>query len=329
VDNGDEAAVARWSAALACLGAAPLAEAPAAGEAPWQAWTLARRTLLNPGSLGAPLYEVRLEGHAAGWLPGALIEIETRHADAVVQDWLERTGLDGDALVGERTLRALLAMHELPDAGHPFASARECAAMLKPLAPRRYSVASLPADGAVELLVRQVRHEQGLGLASGWLTAHAAPGSAVRARLLANPGFAPVAADVPCIYIGNGSGLAGLRGHLRARIAAGQRRNWLLFGERQRAFDGLCAEELQRWADAGFLPECDLVYSRDGDGYVQDRLRARGGLLRAWIADGAVFFVCGSLQGMAGGVDAALAGLLGRDTVELLAAEGRIRRDVY
>jgi hypothetical protein len=32
---------------------------------------------------------------------------------------------------------------------------------------------------------------------------------------------------------------------------------------------------------------------------------------------------------MAGGVDAALAGLLGRDTVELLAAEGRIRRDVY
>ncbi|MUI16111.1 nitric oxide synthase [Massilia dura] len=329
VDNGDEAAVARWSSALACLGAAPLAAAPAAETAPWRSWTLTQRTLLNPGSLGGPLFEVRLQGRAAGWLPGALVEIEARHAEDVVQDWLARTGMDGDAAIGDGTLAGLLAASELPDASHPFASAGECAAVLKPLAPRRYSVASLPADGAVELLVRQVHHEQGLGLASGWLTAHAMPGTEVRGRLLANPGFAPVDADVPCIYIGNGSGLAGLRGHLRARVAAGRRRNWLLFGERQRAFDSLCAGELRQWAADGFLPELDLVFSRDGEGYVQDRLRERGELLRAWIADGAVLYVCGSLQGMAGGVDAALARLLGRDTVELLAAEGRIRRDVY
>lgn len=328
VDNGDEAAVARWSSALACLGATPLAQAPA-DAAPWQSWTLAGRTLLNPGSLGAPLFEIRLQGPAASWQPGALVEIEARHADAVVAAWLARTGLDGDAVVGHHTLAGLLAASELPDPGHPFATPHDCAAVLEPLAPRRYSIASLPADGAIELLVRQVRHEQGLGLASGWLTAHAAPGTAVRCRLAGNPCFAPVDADVPCIYIGNGSGLAGLRGHLRARVAAGRRRNWLLFGERQRAFDTPCAAELQRWAAAGFLPELDLVYSRDGDGYVQDRLLARGDMLRAWIADGAVLYVCGSLQGMAGGVDAALAGLLGRDTVELLAAEGRIRRDVY
>ncbi|MBB3220217.1 PepSY domain-containing protein [Pseudoduganella umbonata] len=333
VDNGDEAAVARWSSALACLGAAPLAAAPANAGEPWQAWTLAQRTLLNPGSLGAPLYEVRLAAHgqapAPAWLPGALVEIQVRHADAVVQAWLAQAGLDGRAVVGRDTLAALLAASELPDAGHRFASAGACAAVLKPLAPRRYSVASLPSDGAVELLVRQVRHEQGLGLASGWLTAHAAPGTALRARLLENPGFAPVDADVPCIFIGNGSGLAGLRGHLRARVAAGRQRNWLLFGERQRAFDGICAAELGGWAAGGFLPELDLVYSRDGEGYVQDRLRARAAVLRAWIADGAAVYVCGSLQGMAGGVDAALADLLGHDTVELLAAEGRIRRDVY
>ncbi|HEX8604070.1 MAG TPA: sulfite reductase flavoprotein subunit alpha [Pseudoduganella sp.] len=328
VDNGDEAAVARWSSALACLGAAPLAAAPSAA-APWQSLVLAQRTLLNPGSLGAPLFEVRLAGDAGHWLPGALVEIEARHADAVVQAWLDRSGLDGDALAGGGRLASLLAASELPDPGHAFDSAQACVAVLKPLAPRRYSVASLPADGAVALLVRQVRHEQGLGLASGWLTAHAAPGTAVRCRLLANPAFAPVDTDVPCIYIGNGSGLAGLRGHLRARVAAGRRRNWLLFGERQRAFDALCAGELARWAAEGFLPELDLVFSRDGEGYVQDRLRSRGEALRAWVADGAVLYVCGSLQGMAGGVDAALAELLGRDTVELLAAEGRIRRDVY
>jgi sulfite reductase (NADPH) flavoprotein alpha-component len=333
VDNGDEAAVARWSSALACLGAAPLAAAPASAGAPWQAWTLAGRTLLNPGSLGAPLYEVRLapDGEAApdGWAPGALIEFAVRHADAVVQAWLAQAGLDGRAVVGDTTLAGLLAASELPDAGHRFASAGACAAVLKPLAPRRYSIASLPADGAVELLVRQVHHEQGLGFASGWLTAHADTGAVVHARLLANPGFAPVDADVPCIYIGNGSGMAGLRGHLRARVAAGRRRNWLLFGERQREHDSICAEELGGWAAAGFLPELDLVFSRDGEGYVQDRLLARAAVLRAWIADGAVMYVCGSLQGMAGGVDAALGDLLGRDTVDLLAAEGRIRRDVY
>ncbi|QBE66116.1 sulfite reductase flavoprotein subunit alpha [Pseudoduganella lutea] len=329
VDNGDEAAVTRWSAALACLGAAPLAEAPAADEAPWAQWTLAGRTLLNPGSLGAPLFEVRLEGDVLHWLPGALVEIEARHAEPVVQAWLAQTGLDGKARAGSGTLAQLLAASELPDTSHRFPSAQACAAILKPLAPRRYSIASLPADGAVELLVRQVRHEQGMGLASGWLTAHAPVGTTVRARLLANPAFAPVDSDVPCLFIGNGSGLAGLRGHLRARVAAGRRRNWLLFGERQREFDALCAGELQRWAADGFLPELDLVFSRDGEGYVQDRLRALGDRLRAWIADGAVLYVCGSLQGMAGGVDAALADLLGRDTVELLAAEGRIRRDVY
>ena len=36
----------------------------------------------------------------------------------------------------------------------------------------------------------------------------------------------------PLILVGNGTGLAGLRAHLHARVAAGARRNWLLFGER-------------------------------------------------------------------------------------------------
>ncbi|QGZ38036.1 sulfite reductase (NADPH) flavoprotein alpha-component [Pseudoduganella flava] len=286
VDDGDAAAIARWSAALACLGAGPLGGCiadPATDEQPWQSWPLTGRTLLNPGSAGAPLFEVVLAAPTdLHWQAGALVEI-------------------------------------LPPADGTAGS----------LSPRSYSIASIPADGAVQLLVRQVRHAQGLGVASGWLTEHAAIGATVTARLMPNPAFAPADADVPCIFIGNGSGLAGLRGHLRARVTAGRHRNWLLFGERSRAFDTLCAAELHRWADAGFLPELDLVFSRDGDGYVQDRLRQRGATLRAWIADGAVLYVCGSLQGMAGGVDAALAELLGRDEVDALAAAGRLRRDVY
>jgi sulfite reductase (NADPH) flavoprotein alpha-component len=39
--------------------------------------------------------------------------------------------------------------------------------------------------------------------------------------------------------------------------------------------------------------------------------------------------VCGSLQGMAGGVNEALGEVLGSETLDALAAEGRYRRDVY
>jgi sulfite reductase (NADPH) flavoprotein alpha-component len=197
--------------------------------------------------------------------------------------------------------------------------------------PRRYSVASLPGDGMLQLLVRQERHAWGLGVASGWLTAEAMPGDGIDLRLIANPAFAPVGDETPCLYIGNGSGLAGLRAHLRDRVRAGRRRNWLIFGERQRAHDALCADELQRWVEEGFLARLDLAFSRDGDRlrYVQDHLREAAVEVRAWVDDGAVVFVCGSLQGMAGGVDEALVDLLGRERLEALIDEGRYRRDVY
>jgi sulfite reductase (NADPH) flavoprotein alpha-component len=122
-----------------------------------------------------------------------------------------------------------------------------------------------------------------------------------------------------------------LRSHLRARALDGARRNWLVFGERQREHDAICAQEIEGWRAQGFLPELDLVYSRDvtGGGYVQDCLRDRADAVRAWINDGAVIYVCGSLQGMAGGVDDALADILGRAQLEQLAEEGRYRRDVY
>ena len=40
--------------------------------------------------------------------------------------------------------------------------------------------------------------------------------------------------------------------------------------------------------------------------YVQDRLREAAVTVRHWLADGAAVYVCGSLQGMAAGVEAAL-----------------------
>jgi sulfite reductase (NADPH) flavoprotein alpha-component len=62
---------------------------------------------------------------------------------------------------------------------------------------------------------------------------------------------------------------------------------------------------------------------------VQDRLRESADVLRKWLADGAVIYVCGSLQGMATGVDQALVDILGSEAVERLIEQGRYRRDVY
>ena len=82
---------------------------------------------------------------------------------------------------------------------------------------------------------------------------------------------------------------------------------------------------------AGFLARLDRVFSRDGGEhrYVQDRLRAAADELRAWVADGAILYVCGSAQGMGSGVDAVLAEVLGADALDALIADGRYRRDVY
>jgi sulfite reductase (NADPH) flavoprotein alpha-component len=199
--------------------------------------------------------------------------------------------------------------------------------------PREYSIASLPDEGRLELLVRLQQREDGsVGAASGWLCGQAAEADLVRLRLRAHERFRlGDNAERPLIAIGNGSGLAGLRGLLKARIGAGRYDNWLLFGERNQIHDFLLRDELQAWRDDGRLAHLDLAFSRDQAErrYVQDVLRDRAGRLREWVERGAAIYVCGSLQGMAGGVHEALQSILGAPRLEALAAEGRYRRDVY
>ncbi|CAN7179501.1 sulfite reductase subunit alpha [Pseudoduganella sp. LjRoot289] len=209
----------------------------------------------------------------------------------------------------------------------------QVAAPSDPSRAREYSIASIPQDGRVHLLVRLHLHDDGShGHASGWLCVQARPGDTVQLRLRQHRRFRLEGnAGRPLILIGNGSGIAGLRGHLRARAVAGQVRNWLLFGERQAAHDFHYRDELSAMQAAGQLPQLDLAWSRDGgpQRYVQDLLPARADRLRAWVEEGAAIYVCGSLEGMAAGVDQALETVLGRTTMAHLAAQGRYRRDVY
>jgi sulfite reductase (NADPH) flavoprotein alpha-component len=168
-------------------------------------------------------------------------------------------------------------------------------------------------------------------VASGWLTQHATRGDTIRLRVRVHPRFRlGDNAARPLILIGNGSGLAGLRSHLKARADRAQR-NWLLFGERNAAHDFHYREQIEAWREQGVLERVDMVFSRDQRQrlHVQHALRNAAQAVREWVDDGAAIYVCGSLEGMAAGVDAALVDIIGAEALERLNDEGRYRRDVY
>ncbi|MBV4534595.1 PepSY domain-containing protein [Pseudomonas urmiensis] len=337
VDNADQAALQQWQQALGQLtGAQPVSA--------WQPpsfanWTLTRRERLNPGSQGQPVYLIGLQPEApASWQAGDLVDILPRNGQARVEAFLSGLGLDSETRVQRdglsEPLAQALASRQLPVSREHLVGlhAQALVDALVPIGSREYSIASIASDGVLELIVRQERHADGnLGLGSGWLTEYLPVQGSVSLRLRRNSGFHLPEGPAPLILIGNGTGLAGLRSLLKARISEGEQRNWLLFGERNRAYDLLCADELQGWLDSGDLQRLDLAFSRDQAEkvYVQDVLLQQAQALRQWLADGACVYVCGSLQGMAAGVDAALKGILGDEAVQRLVEDGRYRRDVY
>ncbi|KWT69933.1 MULTISPECIES: sulfite reductase subunit alpha [unclassified Variovorax] len=291
VDNGDDTAMALWREQWQGQGEGEGAGNPseAAPGDAFRPWRLVARRQLNAGSAGAPVFHLAF-APSSGALP----------------HWAS-----GD-----------LAQIRLAS---------------DPQRPRDYSIASIPADGELQLLVRQEQHPDGtLGAASGLLTADLAPGDAVPLRLRPHGNFRLNGnADRPLVLIGNGTGLAGLRSHLRERVARGLHDNWLVFGERSAQHDFLYRDELEGWVAAGALARLDMMFSRDEESrhgerrYVQHRLFHAADELRAWVDRGAALYVCGSLQGMASGVDTALRQILGRDRLHEIAAAGRYRRDVY
>lgn len=346
VDNADAGALRHWQHHLSVLtGSTDLPDWSAPG---YERWRLLERECLNPESAGAPVFRVafapgvkEIAGKVLHWQAGDIVEVGPCNSADAVEKWLLASGLDGGARLlveGEtESLRSALARMALPwdtAAMTPLQSRspEEILAALKLLPHREYSIASLPADGRIELLLRQFRQPDGsLGVGSGWLTEFAPLDAEIRLRIRENRGFhSPVDAR-PLILIANGTGLAGLRAHLKARVAAGQRRNWLVFGERNEARDFFFREEIRAWQAAGQLERLDLAFSRDQAErvYVQDRLRLAATELREWVAAGAAIYVCGSLKGMAPAVAEVLADVLGEALLETMAEDGRYRRDVY
>ncbi|HAB02331.1 MAG TPA: flavodoxin, partial [Pseudomonas sp.] len=337
VDNADQAALQRWQQQLAQLtGTQPIS---AWQPASFGNWTLVQRQLLNPGSLGGPVYLLGLRAEQpVSWEAGDLVEVLPLNGKPRIDAFLKGMALDSEAAVRiddlPLTLAQALAGRQLPSRREHLVGLHPQAVVdaLAPIGSREYSIASIASDGLLELIVRQERHADGhLGLGSAWLTEYLPLDGSVSLRVRRNSGFHLPQTAAPMVLIGNGTGLAGLRSLIRARVNAGEPRNWLLFGERNRAHDLLCAQELQGWLDNGELARLDLAFSRDQAEkiYVQDVLLQQAEAFKRWVADGAYVYVCGSLHGMAAGVDAALKGMLGEETVQRLIEDGRYRRDVY
>jgi len=331
-DRGDPGVLRHWQHQLAHLsGNSNFSDwLPA----PYQPWRLTGRRCLNAGSSGAPVHLLTLAppSEKTSWRAGDIVEIGPRHALARIEALLHDVGLDPSALVDGQSLAAQLSRRHLPATGDLHGVDAEALLALPPLPHREYSIASIPADGAVQLVVREAFHSDGTpGLGSGWLCRYAAIGEEIDLRIRSNPSFHGRDAATPLILIGNGTGIAGLRAHLRERAAQPGSRNWLLFGERNAAHDFLFHEELAQWRESGHLQRLDVAFSRDQPQkrYVQDALRDAADELRCWVDQGAAIYVCGSLEGMGQEVQQILLGLLGEAQLEQLSEQGRYRRDLY
>lgn len=210
---------------------------------------------------------------------------------------------------------------------------------------REYSIASLPSELTLRFLIRERKKPTGeLGLASDWLCHRLRIGEQVVLSIRQQKHFALKKTGKPMIFIGNGTGLAGLRAHIKQRQQQGHKNNWLIYGERRWQFDQVWNQELTQWLRLGYLKRIDLAFSRlepeqpvclshpnmiATSGYVQDALSTQQELLKQWIQQGAYVYVCGSQSGMAQGVKQRLQGILGYNQVQQLSSVGRILWDVY
>jgi sulfite reductase (NADPH) flavoprotein alpha-component len=239
-------------------------------------------------------------------------------------------------------------LHAFPTARGPIA---ELVAVLPPLQPRLYSIASSPKlyPEEVHLTVGVVRYaREGCsrprkGVASTFLGERARPGATLPVFVQPSHSFRPpVDDDAPMIMVGPGTGIAPFRAFLQEREARGARgRSWLFFGDQRRDLDFLYRDELEGHLRTGVLSRLDLAFSRDQETkiYVQHRMHEHASLLWDWLEQGAHFYVCGDARRMARDVDQTLHVIIaeqGRRTEEQARAylaemkrSGRYQRDVY
>ena len=200
--------------------------------------------------------------------------------------------------------------------------ANDLVSLLRPLAPRQYSIASSlrahPEE--VHLTVAIVRYDLGgkkrSGVASLQIADRAPVGSELPIYLHKSPSFRLTTPERPIVMIGPGTGVAPFRAFLEERRATGATgKSWLFFGSRHRASDFLYQGDFESLQASGTLTRLDLAFSRDQDHkiYVQHRMREHARDFYAYLEEGAVVYVCGDAHQMAPDVNAALVEIISRE----------------
>ena len=235
-------------------------------------------------------------------------------------------------------------------ARYPVAiSAEELLALLRPLTPRLYSIASAPEEVGeeVHLTVGVLHYEHDgktyHGAASGYLGERLPEDGAVRVFIEPNPNFRlPDDPNAAIIMIGNGTGIAPFRAFMQARVAReAPGKNWLVFGNPHFTEDFLYQTEWQGWQKDGYLHRYSLAWSRDQEEkiYVQDKLREAAADVWQWLKNGAYVYVCGDAARMAKDVERTLLDIIAgeggmhaddaEEDLDELRQEKRYQRDVY
>lgn len=302
-----------------------------------------QRMLSTPANRTAPLREALIHDVDLKNFDETLVSVFINSTNNGDLPTLRELARNDDAMAGMDVLDLIEMFPKIKP------SAEELMAVLGPLKPRLYSIASSLKmhPGQVHLTVGKattmVNGRLRKGVASTMFAERIMPGDRVRVFVQPSHGFSVPADDsVPIIMVGPGTGIAPFRAFLqerKARNAPGN--NWLFFGDRRSDADFLYADELNGFIDHGHLTRLHTAFSRDQAEkvYVQDRLLEQGKEVWDWLQRGAHFYVCGDARRMARDVDAALqqifsqhANMTGDQSkryLKDLAARHRYQRDVY
>ena len=184
-------------------------------------------------------------------------------------------------------------------------TAEQLTALLRPLPPRYYSIASSRKAVGEEahLLVAALRYashgHDRAGVASVDITARHREGDRLKVFLRSNPHFRlPADNDRPIIMVGPGTGLAPFRGFMQEREAIGAGgRNWLIFGHRNYTHYFLYQLNCGI-GSSSLLARLDVVLSRSAGKALcaECAVDARSDLY-AWLKDGAAP-CCGDANAM-------------------------------
>jgi sulfite reductase (NADPH) flavoprotein alpha-component len=239
-------------------------------------------------------------------------------------------------------------IEEYPPAGGTVLSLESLATLLRPLAPRSYSIASSRAevDEEVHLTVATLYSNaigtERKGVASAFLNHHLQAGDEVGVFLEPNKRFRlPENRQTPIILIAAGTGIAPYRAFLQ-QLAQEEADTpvWLIFGNPHLRSDFLYQREWLDWRQKGLLQHIDCAFSRDQAEkvYVQHIVRQQAERLDQWLQKGARIYLCGGLA-MGREVEHAVQDVLAEqrglnpeaaaESFAELRREGRILKDLY